>query len=224
MVEISLDIPEKIYDQLSKLSEAFSQDVEETVNEVLDGVCFDVSWLVESKKKDPNALGFRYKLSSRLNSGKWADNILLDKILKDLNAEGHFVTSDMEIDLDDNSIWIHYEGLMGSNLFVDSFDVTFTGLKRLTADCTVNVDEDDYETLGQIEEHARRIRRASKDLPEEFGNLDPWEIIVLSQDETSICIRTHFSEESFSYLPSIPAISEFFKKVLASAGVSRSIE
>jgi len=223
MVEISLDIPESIYDQLNKLSETFSQNVEETVNQVLDAVCFDTRWLVESKKVETIARGLRYKITRRLDSGKMADHSLFEKILKELNAEGHFGAGDMEIDLDDNSIWINYEGLIGSNLFVDSFDVTFSGLKRLTADCLVNVDEEDYETLGLVEEHARRIERASEELPEEFRDLDPWEISILAQGETSICLRAHFSEESLGYLPSIPAISEFFENVLASAGVSRSL-
>jgi hypothetical protein len=151
------------------------------------------------------------------------DNILIDKILKEVNAEGLFIASDMEIDLDDNSIWIYYDALLGSNLFVNSFDVTFTGLKCLTADCIVDVDEDDDKILGQVEEHAMRIRRTSGELPEEFRDLDPWEFFVLAQGETSICLRVHFSEESLDYLPSIPVISEFFEKVLASAGVSRSL-
>lgn len=73
----------------------------------------------------------------RAHSGKMADNILFAKILKELNAEGHFGASDMEIDLDDNRIWIYYEGLIGNNLWVDSFDVTLSGLKSLTADCIV---------------------------------------------------------------------------------------
>lgn len=113
--------------------------------------------------------------------------------------------------------------VIGSNLFVDSFDVTFTGLKSLTADCLVEVDEEDDETLGLVEEHARRIERASEELPEEFRDLDPWEIFVLPQGETFICLRAHFSEPSLGYIPSIPAISEFFENVLASAGVSRPL-
>ena len=223
MVEISLDIPEGIYDQLNKLSETFSQDVEKTINEVLDAVSFDIRWLVESKKVDIIPLSVRYKISSRLNSGRKMDNILIDKILKELNAEGLFVASDMIIDLDDNSIWIYYDALLGCNLFVDSFDVTFSGLKSLTADCIVDVDEDDDTTLGQVEEHGMRIRRTSSELPEEFRDLDPWEFSVLPQGMTSICLRVHFSEPSLGYLPSIPAISEFFEKVLVSAGVSKSL-
>lgn len=222
MVKLSLDIPESIFDQLKKLSETFSQDVEKTVNEVLDAACYDIKWLVESKKVDNIQLSLRYKLSSRLDSGEMIVNRLFDKILKELKAEGQFHVTDMEIDPDDNSIWIYYDRLMGSSLFVDSFDVTFTGLKRLTADCLVEVDEEDYETLGKVEEHTRRIKRSGKELPEEFGDLDFLEIIVLSQDETNICLRANFSEESRDWLPSIPAISEFFEKVLASAGVSRS--
>lgn len=222
MVEISLDIPESIYDQVIKLSETFSQDVDKTVNEVLDAACYDIRWLVESKKVDNIQLGLRYTLSSRLDSGEMIVNRLFDKILKELKAEGHFRVSDMEINPDDNSIWISYDGFMGSSLFVDSFDVTFTGLKKLTADCIMKVDEDDYETSGQVKEHAMRIRRTSEELPEEFRDLDYWEIFVLPEGETNICLRAHFSEESRDWLPSIPAISEFFEKVLASAGVSRS--
>ena len=222
-VKLSLDIPEKIYDQLSKLSETYSQDVEKTVNEILDGVCFDIHWLLEAKKKDPNTLGFRYKISSRLDSGKWADNILFDKILKEFKAEGHFVTSDMEIDLDDNSIWINYQGLMGSNLLVDSFDIFITGLKRLETECTVEVDEDDDETMWKVEEHANRIRSILDELPEGFRELDHWEVSVSSEDVTSFCLKADFVEESVSYLPSIPAISEFFEKVLKSAGVTKHL-
>jgi len=222
MVEISLDIPEIFYDQLIKLSETYSQDVEEILNELLEAVSFGIRYLDESKKVDSIPLSVGNKIISRLDSGRMADHFLFDHILKELNAEGHFVASDMEIDLDDNRIWIYYGSLRGSNLLVDSFDVTFTGLKSLTADCIVNVDEDDYDTWGQVEEHAMRIRRTHEELPEEFRDLDPWEVFVLAQDETSIGLRVHFSEPSLGYLPSIPAISEFFEKVLASAGVNRS--
>ena len=107
-------------------------------------------------------------------------------------------------------------------MFVNSFDVTFTGLKCLTADCIVEVDEDDYTTLSKVKEHGMRIREESDELPEEFRDLDDWEFFVLGHDE-GICLRVHFSEESLDYLPSIPVISEFFEKVLASAGVSRSL-
>ena len=82
-----------------------------------------------------------------------------------------------------------------------------TGLKRLTADCIIHVDKDDYETSERVQEHAQRIRRTQKELPEEFHNLDPWEVDVLVDDETSFTIRAYFSEESVGYLPSIPAIS-----------------
>ena len=223
MVEISLDIPQRIYDQLKTLSGMFSQDVEETVNEVLDAICFDIWWLTESKKVDVIPCSIRYKISDRLGLASMAENQLVGKILKELNAEGHFNASDMTIDLDDNSIWIYYVRLQGSNLFVDSYDVTFTGLKSLTADCILHVDEDDYETLGRIEEHALRIRSTGEELPEEFRDLDPWDVFVLAQDETSICLRVDFSEESLGWMPSIPAISEFFEKVLKNAGVNRSL-
>lgn len=222
MVEISLDIPEKIYDQINKLSETLSQNVEKTVNEALDAVYYDIMWLVESKKVDVIPSSVRSKISSRLNSGEMIDNRLFDLILKELKAEGHFVTSDMEIDLDDNSIWINYQGLMGSTLFVDSFDVTFTGLKRLEAECYIPIEEDDDETVWKVEEHAKRIQSTYDKLPEKFRDLDPWEISVSSQDETRFCLSANFSEESISYLPSIPALSEFFETVLKSAGVKRA--
>jgi hypothetical protein len=223
MVGISLDIPESIYDQIKKLSETFSHDFDETANELLDAACYDIEWLLESKKVDNIELGLRYKISLRIDSGRMADNRLFDKILKELNAEGHFRVGDMEIDLDDNSIWISYDDHIGSNLFVDSFDVTLSGLKSLTADCIIEVVEDDYETLGHIEEQAKRIKRSSKELPEELRNLDPWEIFVLAQDEFSICLRAHFSEENTENLPSIPAISELFETVLAACARARRL-
>ncbi|MBA7600808.1 hypothetical protein ES703_07868 [subsurface metagenome] len=227
MVEISLDIPQDIYDNLKILSGAFSQDVEETVNEVLDAVArtqFNIRWLLESKENEVNPHGLRYLISHRINLGSMAERELFGKILKELNAEGgHFGAGDMTIDLDDNSIWINYNGLIGSNLCVDAFDVTLTGLKRLTADCTIHVDEDNYETSERVQEHAQRIRRTQKELPEEFHNLDPWEVDVLVDDETSFILRAYFSEDFWGYLPPIPSISEFFEKVLASAEVSRSL-
>lgn len=223
MVEISLHIPEGIYNQLNKLSETISQDVEETINEILDAVTFDLLRLSESEKADIILHSLRNKISSQLTSGRRIENILINNILKELNAEGLFVASDMSIDLDDNRIWIYYEALVNSNLFVDSFDVTFTGMKRLTADYIVVVDEGDDKTLDQLEEHAMIIRHTSSELPEEFRDLDPWEIFVLAQDETSICLRVDFSEESLGYLPSIPVISEFFEKILVSAGVTKSL-
>ncbi len=88
MVKISLNIPEDIYYQLKKISETFSQDVEETINELLDAVNFDIRWLIESKKVDIIPRSVRYKISSRLDSGRMIDNILIDKILKEVNAEG----------------------------------------------------------------------------------------------------------------------------------------
>jgi len=221
MVEISLDIPDNFYDKLNKLSETFSQDVGETINEILSAVSLDMKWLVESKKIDNISLSLRAKLYSRLFSGKWIDLILIDKILNELNAEGHFTASRMEINLDDNRIEVYYNSIQGSSLLVNYFYVTFTGLKRLTADCDIEVDEEKNETRDLIEEHARRIKRIKKELPEEFHELEPWYIDV-SLDDASICLRATFSEPAIEYLPSIPAISEFFEKVLTSAGVSRT--
>ena len=222
MVEISLEIPKGIYDQIIKLSETFSQDVEETINEVLDAACFDVKWLVESKKKDVIPISVMNKISNRLDSGRMIDNSLFKNVLKELDADGLFRVSDMTLDLEDNSIWIHYDGLEGSNLFVHSFDVTITGLWSLTADYLVEVDEEDDATLWKVEEHAKRIERTRNELPVEFRELDPWEISVSSDDATFFYLRAEFSEPSLDNLPSIPAISEFFEKVLASAGVNRS--
>ena len=224
MVQVSLDIPEAIYDLLNKLSETITQDVEETINEILDAVTFDLWRLAESEKVFISQHSLRDKISSQLSSGRRIDNSLFNNVLKELDADGLFRMSDMTLDLYDNSIWIYYDSFVGSNLFVDSFDVTFTGLKRLTADCIVEVEEDDFETLDQVKEHAMKTRRTSRKLPEEFRDLDPWEIDVLALDETNICLRVHFSEESYEYLPSIPAISTFFENVLTSAGVSKSIQ
>jgi hypothetical protein len=220
MVEISIDIPDSIYEQLDELSETFSQAVEETINEVLEAVIFELRWLVNLKKEDPVSRNIRSKISDQLYSARMTDGALFIKILKELNAEGLFIANDMEIDLDDNRIWIYYHALDGSNLFVDSFDVTLTGLKSLSADCIIQVDEDDYETLDKVKEHAMKVSESSE-LPEEFYDLDFWEIDILAQDETSICLRADFSEESLEYLPSIPVISELFEKILTSAGVSR---
>jgi len=220
MVEFSLDIPEKIYDQLSRISEAYSQDVEKTVNEILDAVSYDTRLLVETKRVDIISNTVQDIISSNFDSGNIANNKLFDPILKELNGEGHFGIVDMEINLDDNRMWFSYAGFQGSPLFVDSIEVTFSGLKTLFADCLFEVDGyDDYETVKQVEEHARRIKRIKKELPEEFRDLDPWEISILEQDETMSSLRVRFSEETIDYLPSIPAVSEFFEKVLKSAGI-----
>ena len=128
----------------------------------------------------------------------------------------------MTLDLYDNSIWIHYNGQTGNKLFVHSFDVTFTALASLSAEYMVEVEEEDDETIWKVEEHANRIQASYDELPEEFRNLDPWEISVSSDDATYFYLKVDFSEPSLDYLPSIPAISQLFEKILASAGVSKS--
>jgi len=226
MVKISLDIPQDIYDQLKTLSGIFSLDVEETANEVLDAVASErnIRWLIESKGKDVIPRGLRYKISHRLNLGSMAENQLFGKILKELNVEGgHFGAGDMDIKLDDNSIWINYDGLIGSDLYVDVFDVTLTGLKRLTADCIFDADEDDYKAPDRVKEHAQRIKRTRKELPKELHDLDPWKVDLLPDENTSYRIRAYFSEEYLGCLPPIPAISEYFEKILKSAEIKRSI-
>jgi hypothetical protein len=107
MVNFSLDIPKDIYDQLNKLSETISQDVEETINEILDAVSYDIMRLAESEKADIIRHSLRNKISSQLTSGRRIENILINNILKELNAERFFVASDMSIDLGDNRIWVY---------------------------------------------------------------------------------------------------------------------
>ena len=223
MVKVSLDIPKDIYNQLNKLSESINQNAEETINEILDAVTFDLRSITESEKIDIIQHSLRYLISRQLTSARLIDNSLFKKVLKELDAEGLFRVSDMTLDLDDNSIWIHFDGLKGNNLVVHSLDVIINGLTSLKADYMVEVDEEDYETKWKVEEHAKRIMRTRTELPEEFHELDPWEISVGEQEMTFFSLRVEFSEPSLVHLPSIPAISKLFEKILVKAGVSKSL-
>lgn len=125
----------------------------------------------------------------------------------------------MEFDLDEMSIWINYAGLTESDLYVDAIDVTLSGLKRLSASYTLELDRVDNSALEKMHDIIKNIHETpSINLPD-FYDVMQHHVDFIEEDEEFGKLTIDIVEESIGYLPSIPLISDLFKQILSSAGI-----
>ncbi|MHA1409541.1 MAG: hypothetical protein ACTSQY_04355 [Candidatus Odinarchaeia archaeon] len=223
MVELSLSIPEASYEKLMELSEFYDKEIGVVVNELIEAVCFNSSWITklsEEYKVPINLLNVVWHL---LKAGIHSTNVLFNNILERLDAKGLFIQDDIIIDLDEGYTWIHFAALRGSKLYIESFDVTITALVRLTASHLVEMEKIDDASLSRFYEIVEDVHLFEEiKPPESFHDLMEFSLDITEDDEY-LEMTIDITEESFHYLPPISDISELFKQILKNAKVNSGI-
>jgi len=224
MVSISLDLKQDTHERLASLSEFYDKDIKEIINEIIEVVSFESMWIQNISNEYRVPIRLTNVLSHLLHVGVQSTNALFNDILGRLEGKGLFFASDMDIDLDEMRIWVNYDALRGCDLYVHSFDVTLTGLPRLTATYLMDVEKVDETALLRMKEIADNINDIEGlELPEAFLDIMEFSVDVVDEDEF-LYLNVDIVEESLPYLPTIPAISEVIKQIMERAGVNLPID
>lgn len=224
MVKISLDVQQDTIERLESLSDFYDKEIKEIINEIIEVISHESGWLLNISKEYKVPIRLTNVLSHLLHVGVQSTNSLFNDILERLEAKGLFCASDMEIDLDEMSIWVYFDALRGCDLYVHSFDLTLTGLQRLTATYLVDVDKVDDDAVDRIIDFDQVIGwKEGLELPESFHDVMDSSIAVVDVNEF-LRLNIDITEEFINYLPTIPDISEVFKRILEKAGVDLPIE
>ena len=224
MVRIYLDVQQDTIEQLESLSEYYDGDIEDIINEIIEMISFRSGHLINISKEYRIPIRLGNVLFHLLDAGFQSTKSLFNDILDRLEAKGLFTASDMEFDLDEMRIWVYFEAFRDCELYVDSFDLTLTGLQRITATYLVDVEKVDDATVDRIIDIAQDIGWSEGlELPESFYDIMDSSIDVVDEDEF-LRLNIDITEENINYLPTIPDISEVFKQIMEKAGVDLPLE
>jgi len=224
MVRVTLDVQQDTIERLESLCEFYSKDVKEIISEIIEVISYESVWLLNLGKEYRVPIRLTNVLTHILFVGVQSTYSLFNKLLERLKGKGFFTVSDMEIDLEEMRIWVNYDALKVCDLYVDSFDLTLTGLQRLTATYLLDVEKVDETALERIREIVDNFSDIEGlELPEAFHDIMDFSVDVVDEDDF-LRLNVDITEESLDYLPSLPAISELFKQILEKAGIELPIE
>ena len=220
--QVILDIDEDAYKSLTALSDLYGQDVEKTINDILDVIGFESRWIMSLSKEYRVPLGLVAVMSHIFGAGRHLTYSLFDKILESLDAKGFFFGSDLEIDLDEHRIWVNYPALAGCHLYVDEFDVTVDpGHVRLTAPSYLDAEKVSGNTLERLKAMVDNI--GETELPEEFYDLEGYSVEV-DEDEDHLALVVDCTAESLDYSPKVSTVSDLVRQILVQAGIGKQLE
>ena len=147
MVRISLSIPQDTHERIKSLNDFYKKDIIEIINEIIEAISYESRWIINTSKEYKVPVDLINVVSHLFDAGIHSTNSLFNDILERLEAKDLFVHDFMEINLDEKSMWILFVALRGCDLYVDEFDVTLTGLARLTATYLVDIEKGDGTAL-----------------------------------------------------------------------------
>ena len=212
--KVSLNISEKTYKTLAELSDSYEQDIEKTINNILDAISFSrgVERLSEDYK---GRVELAAVILDLLEMGDSAYRYLFGKILERLGVKGLFRLVDLDINLEDNYMWFSYSAMQGCNLYIDVLDITVSP-PELTATYFIETKEVRGEALKKLKEIVENIEEL--ELPEDFYDVD-YSIYLDDEDEEFWSLIVACSDDDFNYLPDLNIISDFIKNILKKAGI-----
>jgi len=210
---ISVDIRDDNYKELASLSAFYKQDVKSVIISILDVIGKQGRRILDLSKK--------YKVPVKLETVMFHmfgellhTHGLFGGILEQLEVEGLYVLDDFDFDLDERYFMFYYAGLAGSDLQIDTFDVTLeAGVITLTTRSYIEVSKVDNKTLEKL-----KTTIQSTEVPEEFYELEDYNIEIDEEEEFST-LRINCFAESLNYLPSVRIISEFIQHLFGKAGI-----
>lgn len=210
--KISLDIPEKNYEELSSLGKLYNKDVSQVILDVIDAVSMESHSIKAIRKESEVTKDLTSAIHSVLFVGRAAIDTIFNPILDKLGVKGHYLLGDMEFDLNENYIWFNFTELRDSNLAIDEFGFFLeSGVPSILASAHIETENINIEKLKKL------IEEAEWPETEEYAEMDPFEASIIDEDEEIVTIQINLSAEIVDDLPSIKSLSKFIEKILKKA-------
>lgn len=212
--KVSLNISDESYEKLASLSDFYKQDLENTIVTILDVVGSEGQWIINLSQEYKVPVKLDTVMFHMLDAGISSIYSLFNNVLEKLGVKGLYVLEDLEVDLDEDYIFLIYDALAGCNLHIDCFDLTLkSGLKTLSTRSLIKVEKINKQTLEKLKELVRSVAE-----PEEFVDLEDYHIEI-EEDEEFWTLRIDCMAEALDYFPSVKRISKFVGQLFKKAGV-----
>jgi len=217
--KISITIPKDGYKELSSLSDFYELDVENAIISILDVVGKEGQWIINLSKDYKVPVKLTTVMSHIFSAGFHSMRAIFNEVLENLEVKGLYTLGDLDTDLDENYVWLHFDALVGCTLQIDGFSVVLEpGLKTLSATSYIEVKDVSNEALGKLKKLVK-----SDEVLEEFGALELEDYSMEIEGDEEFCtLVIHCWAESLSYLPSIKRLSRFVEKLFKKAGIQIS--
>jgi hypothetical protein len=135
-----------------------------------------------------------------------------------LEVKGLYVLGDVEIDFDENDLWLQYNAMRGCNLKIDEFCVWIGRLVTLRTSSYIEVKKADSRALTKLQKVVQNVEAR-----EEFSGLDidkDEEInIKIEEDEEFWTLVIEGTVGSFGNLPSVKRIAKFVEQIFRKARI-----
>jgi hypothetical protein len=217
--QLSLDISDNNYDELTSLSKLFNQGIEKTVTDILEVLGFE--------HRNLESLTKEYKLpflTSRMVFSHFFDAArnsvgLFNDLLERLGAKGLYLLEDFDYDLEECEFTFSYSALVGNKLSVDSIWVTVEpGLKSLRAESIIDMEKIRQESIEKLKQIAKDFEE-----PSEFMDLENFDVNVEDEIEGIASLVIECQAETLEDIPNINVISRVLRKLLKNAGITRKL-
>jgi len=217
--EINLRIPKDTFNRILELSEFFKQNKTEIINDILSSTSLVTESLINLAKECKFPVRFGMLVSRLLLVGSTVTRQLFDEVLEILGAKGLYAIEGLNLDVQENCLQVSFDS--HCDLQVDIFEVTLKpGLKELAAMAILEARNISEEAADRLKEIVRNVEDEIE-LPEEFYDLEDYEIEVEDDLPDSLYLTVNCYADSVIFFPKIPRISQLIQQILQKAGIER---
>jgi hypothetical protein len=211
---VVVDIPDKTYERLEKLSRFFGQDVNKSFLDLLEALSESDRWLEslgEKYKPAPVALS---NFLTNMTTSAVMHIKHMDPIPKMFNVEGRFWITVFEADIDKGRFEFSYNPLPGCKLTVTRFDLNYDcGAKNLYTMSMIEVEKTSREALDKLKVTLQSLR------PKIFSRLERF-TVETEEREGLFTIDLNCYARSLKDFPSVLQISALLKRVFTMCGIA----
>jgi len=216
--KISLNIPDDRYKDLAKLSDFYKLDMKDSITQILDAVGGRASSIETMSKEYRVPVKLDTVLNQILSAGLGLMSLIFNEVLEKLEVKGLGIIDDFGYDLDEEDFWFHYSLLKGCGLKIgDIFVHLEPGLKTLSTYPFVEVEKVGETAVRKLK---KLIETESFQLPDEFDELEEYNIEIFEEGEEFLTLRIDCVADSLYYLPSGRAVSKFVEQIYVKAGIN----
>ena len=216
--KVSLNIPDDTYTELASLSDFHRQDVKDVIVAILSAVGSCGTSIMNLGKEYKVPVKLDNVMCQILDAGFEMMDRLSNQVLERLEVKGLYVLGDVEIDFDENDLWLQYNAMRGCNLKIDEFCVWIGRLVTLRTSSYIEVKKADSRALTKLQKVVQNVEAR-----EEFSGLDIDEDeeinIKIEEDEEFWTLVIEGTVGSFGNLPSVKRIAKFVEQIFRKARI-----
>jgi hypothetical protein len=210
---VVVDIPEKTYARLEKLSRFFGQDVDKSLLDLLESLSESDQWLEslgEKFKPAPVALS---NFLTNMTTSAVMHIKKMDPIPEMFHVQGSFWITLFEADVDKGRFEFSYNTLPGCKLTVTRFDLNYSPeVINLYIMSMLEAEKTTPEALDKLKVALQSLK------PKIFKNLERF-TVETEEREGLFTIDLNCYAHSIRHFPSVLQISALLKRVFTTCGI-----